>query len=65
MEIQTHNQDQPPCNYAHLEKQMSKYVKGLTIRCFANYALYAVAAFTVYLYADHMFSQVVYQISSH
>lgn len=65
MEIQTQNQDQAPNDYSHLEKQMAKYIKGLTVRCIANYALYAAAAFTVYLYADHMLSQVIYQISSH
>ena len=54
-----------PCTYSHLEKQLAKYVRGLTIRCIANYLLYTVAAFTVYLYAEHMLSLVMYQITSH
>lgn len=51
--------------YSHLERQLKKYVRGLTIKCVANYALYAVAAFTVYLYADYTWSQLSYQLTSH
>lgn len=53
------------CTYSHLERQLKKYVRNITIKCLANYALYAVAALTVYLYADNTWSQLAYQLTKH
>lgn len=53
------------CTYSHLERQLKKYVRNLTFKCMANYALYAVAAYTVYLYADYTWSELAYQLTKH